>query len=41
MATHLPTIGDALGGPPSSHLHPSGCWGVLTERHSETLAERP
>ena len=40
MGTHLPPIGEALEGFLSSHLHPSGCRGVLTRRRTETLAER-
>jgi len=39
MGIHHPPIGEALERRPSSHLHPSGCWGVHTQRRAETLAE--
>ncbi len=40
MDTHLPPIGDALEGSPSSHLHPSGCRGVGIRHRVEPQSER-
>jgi hypothetical protein len=40
MAANFTSIGEALKGFHSSHLHPGGCRGVLAGHPTETQAEQ-